>query len=168
MAIGVAPKSATAALHLHHYLLAYALGLFAAYDHWVSLALLALCTGVFVQGLGAYDYASFFTEDTHCAYFVTPNGEYSATDYLALTTRGTGGVDGAPFRARMCLVDARGYADLQAPGAFGAAGIAMEVHSVPPAGGSEKEDAECIAAQGYFPTTGCVAGLFPGTAIPPA
>jgi hypothetical protein len=53
-------KASPYTFHVHHYLIAYALSLFASYRHPVSMAILATSTGVFVQGLGAYNYASFF------------------------------------------------------------------------------------------------------------
>jgi hypothetical protein len=47
-------------LHLHHWLLAWYVGTWAAHAHGASAGLLAAAAGVFAQGLGAYGASSAF------------------------------------------------------------------------------------------------------------
>jgi hypothetical protein len=61
--IAVAPNSGYE-YHLHHYFVAYSLALFCRFDHVVSVVLLATTTGIFVQGLAAYDFAELFSKKT--------------------------------------------------------------------------------------------------------
>lgn len=56
-----------AKFHLHHYFVAWLISLFAAFNHRISIAFLAVTTGIFVQGIGAYSAASmFYRGDTTC------------------------------------------------------------------------------------------------------
>lgn len=41
-------------IHLHHYFLAFTISSIAAFDHPISSTMLAVCTGIFVQGVAAY------------------------------------------------------------------------------------------------------------------
>ena len=41
-------------MHLHHYFIAFTISSIAAFDHPISSFFLAVCTGVFVQGIAAY------------------------------------------------------------------------------------------------------------------
>ena len=50
----------TAKLHLHHYFVSWLVSLFAAFNHKVSIIFLAITSGIFVQGIGAYSAASMF------------------------------------------------------------------------------------------------------------
>ena len=50
--------------HLHHYFIAYSLALFCRFDHVFSVMMLAVATGIFVQGLAAYDFAELFSKKT--------------------------------------------------------------------------------------------------------
>ncbi|CAM9221823.1 unnamed protein product [Heterosigma akashiwo] len=50
--------------HFHHYWLAWAVSLFASFNHPASLLLLAVSTGVMVQGLGAYHTDFVFYADS--------------------------------------------------------------------------------------------------------
>jgi hypothetical protein len=61
--VAVAPSSGYL-YHLHHYFIAYSLALFCRFDHVVSVVVLAIATGIFVQGLAAYDFAELFTKKT--------------------------------------------------------------------------------------------------------
>lgn len=55
------PASGAYALHLHHYALAWAVAIFAAFNHPVSGLVLSLATAVFVQGASAYGFDPLFT-----------------------------------------------------------------------------------------------------------
>lgn len=50
-----AGKITTADFHLHHYMVGYLIAILAEFNHPVSLLLLAIGTGIFVQGLAAYN-----------------------------------------------------------------------------------------------------------------
>ena len=45
---------------IHHYFVAWSMSLFACFNHPLSLIWLAIMTGIFCQGLGAYDALFFF------------------------------------------------------------------------------------------------------------
>ena len=49
-----------AKLHLHHYFVAWMCSLVAAFNHKISIAFLAITSGIFVQGIAAYSAASMF------------------------------------------------------------------------------------------------------------
>ena len=49
-----------AKFHLHHYFVAWCISLIAAFNHKISLACLAITSGIFVQGIGAYSAAAMF------------------------------------------------------------------------------------------------------------
>eukprot|EP00928_Gymnodinium_smaydae_P034788 TRINITY_DN24582_c0_g2_i1.p1 TRINITY_DN24582_c0_g2~~TRINITY_DN24582_c0_g2_i1.p1 ORF type:complete len:296 (+),score=36.91 TRINITY_DN24582_c0_g2_i1:102-890(+) len=51
----VAAEMQSVFYHIHHYLLAFFLALFAEFNHPVSLVLLSAAAGVFVQGIAAYN-----------------------------------------------------------------------------------------------------------------
>ncbi|KAL4429027.1 hypothetical protein ABPG77_006066 [Micractinium sp. CCAP 211/92] len=55
------PVSGSYSLHLHHYALAWAVAIFAAFNHPISGLVLALATGVFVQGASTYGFDPLFT-----------------------------------------------------------------------------------------------------------
>lgn len=42
-------------IHVHHYLIAWMCALFAEFNHPISLLLLGIATGIFVQGISAFD-----------------------------------------------------------------------------------------------------------------
>merc|ERR1711924_17213 len=42
--------------HIHHYLIAWMCAIFAEFNHPISLLLLAVASGIFVQGIAAYDF----------------------------------------------------------------------------------------------------------------
>ncbi|EER07060.1 hypothetical protein Pmar_PMAR015473 [Perkinsus marinus ATCC 50983] len=46
--------------HLHHYFIAWLLSLIAAFDHPISLLMLSITSGIFVQGIAAYSAAGIF------------------------------------------------------------------------------------------------------------
>jgi len=48
-------KYATMSFHLHHYMVGFLLAILATFDHMLSLLLLAIASGIFVQGLAAYN-----------------------------------------------------------------------------------------------------------------
>ena len=41
-------------IHIHHYIIAWALAIFGEFNHRISLCYLSITTGIFIQGLGAY------------------------------------------------------------------------------------------------------------------
>ncbi|CAJ1367518.1 unnamed protein product [Effrenium voratum] len=51
----VASQTAGVYIHLHHYIIGFLVALLAEFNHPISLVLLAAGTGVFVQGISAYD-----------------------------------------------------------------------------------------------------------------
>jgi hypothetical protein len=53
-------------VHLHHHFVALVIGSFASFDRAPSAALLAVCAGVLVQGVGAYGFEPLLT-DAGCA-----------------------------------------------------------------------------------------------------
>jgi hypothetical protein len=50
--------------HFHHYFIAYSLALFCRFDHVFSVVVLAVATGIFVQGLAAYEFAELLSKKT--------------------------------------------------------------------------------------------------------
>jgi len=60
-------------IHLHHYVSAWFLALFARFNHPVSTVLLVLCTGTFVQGIAAYGAAPLVYTQS-CFYFTHEQG----------------------------------------------------------------------------------------------
>lgn len=50
--------------HLHHYFIANSLALFCRFDHVFSVVVLAVATGIYVQGLTAYDFAELLCKKT--------------------------------------------------------------------------------------------------------
>ncbi|KAL4440356.1 hypothetical protein ABPG75_003357 [Micractinium tetrahymenae] len=55
------PASGSYSLHLHHYAMAWAVAIFAAFNHPISGLVLSLATAVFVQGASAYGFDPLFT-----------------------------------------------------------------------------------------------------------
>lgn len=55
--LAVAASTSGVRVHLHHYVVAYLCATLAEFNHPVSLALLAIATGIFVQGISAYEAA---------------------------------------------------------------------------------------------------------------
>ncbi|CAE7315149.1 unnamed protein product [Symbiodinium sp. CCMP2456] len=53
--IFVASETAGVYVHLHHYIIGFLVALLAEFNHPISMILLAAGTGVFVQGISAYD-----------------------------------------------------------------------------------------------------------------
>ena len=83
--------------HIHHFFIAFACGLFCQYNHWVSLATLAITAGIMVQGLGSYGPASLFTEETRCAEWVDKaTGQYMESDYFSYYPHSCHSSAGAP------------------------------------------------------------------------
>jgi hypothetical protein len=52
-------------MHLHHLYLGWSLALFAELDHWLSAVTLAVGSGIFLQGVGAYSFAPIFQVGSH-------------------------------------------------------------------------------------------------------
>ena len=55
----------SASLHLHHYFLAWLTSTVAAFNHRISTLFLAVCTGIFVQGISVYSAATMFHRGDH-------------------------------------------------------------------------------------------------------
>ncbi|KAF4686530.1 hypothetical protein FOZ60_005079 [Perkinsus olseni] len=62
--------------HLHHYFIAWLLSLIAAFDHPISLIMLAITSGIFVQGIAAYSAAGIFFRPRN------DNGSIDDTNFL--------------------------------------------------------------------------------------
>jgi len=103
--------STTYELHFHHYVVAFALSLFAAFDHFVSLVVLAISAGVLCQAMAAYDPALLWEARTNCAYFSTGKGTYEANNLFATVYPSTT----VQAATRFCLVTQSGQPLLHTP-----------------------------------------------------
>jgi hypothetical protein len=54
------PEPDGAKLHLHHYFVAWLISLIASFNHRISTTVLAITSGIFVQGISVYSAASMF------------------------------------------------------------------------------------------------------------
>jgi len=86
----------------HHYLVAFSLCTVCQFDHIVSLIMLAVCAGIFVQGVAVDEYSSLFSERVNCM------GNQSQTTYLNVSAD-------EHFYAKFCLVDSSGHPELKTP-----------------------------------------------------
>ena len=59
------------AFHLHHLYIGWLLAQWGAFNRWPSGALLAIATGIFVQGIAAYEFADLFC-DARCSHRLPP------------------------------------------------------------------------------------------------
>ena len=66
--------------HFHHYFIAWIISLFAQFQHPVPLALLAISSGIFVQGIGAYHADALFSS--------APNDDYNHFYFQSANTIG--------------------------------------------------------------------------------
>lgn len=60
-------------MHLHHYFIGWYFGLYCKFNHPVSAVCLAICVGLFVQGIAAYNAAPLFSRGA-CYYFAESTG----------------------------------------------------------------------------------------------
>lgn len=99
-------------LRVHHYFLGFYLGLFAKFNHPVSTCVLAVCVGLFIQGISAYNPVGLFqrgpcysfTRDAQ-RHFSIHNDEYSPSDPYVRTsvTNMACSVQNGMNRAQVCL-----------------------------------------------------------------
>lgn len=129
--------------HIHRYLISYALATWCVYDHWPSVVLFGIMTGLFVQGLAAYDYTPLLSRKANCHSLNYQNGHYIRTSFLGITSN-----DGeSEFSGFFCLTNEDGSADLHTP-----AGLLLVGHI---SGSTDACD------PGYFPSTGCSSMPYP-------
>jgi len=101
-------------LHVHHYLIAFALTLFCSFDHGISLLVLACAAGIQCQAFSVYDFASLFEPGSKCASYRDPN--YS--DYFAsvlFATIAPTATSSTPYYNKICLVTKSGGVLLSTP-----------------------------------------------------
>ncbi len=65
--------------HFHHYWIAWALALWAQHNHPFSVLFLAVCTGIFVQGIGAYSFDELFQSENDCRRFNSPVNRFECS-----------------------------------------------------------------------------------------
>mmetsp|Transcript_11060 Transcript_11060/g.12656 ORF Transcript_11060/g.12656 Transcript_11060/m.12656 type:complete len:397 (+) Transcript_11060:223-1413(+) len=83
----------------HHYLIAFSLSTVCQFDHVVSLVMLSVCAGIFVQGVAVNEYTSLFSERVNCIANITQTNSINVSSV-------------EPFYVRFCLIDDEGQPDL--------------------------------------------------------
>jgi len=69
--------------HFHHYMVAFLAASLAEFNHPFSLMLLAIATGIFVQGIAAYDADAIISHQKYYIRFEGDNGEIQSSPWIS-------------------------------------------------------------------------------------